>query len=366
MPERSTPGALRPLTNVSSIGRAALFGPGVRARTSATLARLTEFGYALVRAGVRPGSCAGLRVFTSSNLGPLWSRARALVWSASASGMAPRGASGDGRGCSGPGPSPPSDSDGPGEEPDLWYSSAGASITDMTPKKNKKRKVDSITPSGNKFNQATPTKTPNNPGTARDQRTTRTQKCDRRRSTEPAATESATKPSSNATKIVITMSERYSSAALATSHAFTTFDQDSTGTGQVDLTAQQELPQAAAGAHQITADVLSAADQVAQLLVLNRWDAHEREFSSRQSPREPDRVALVDLDPIGGGRGRFVPARTPPSIPAARFGLDVHAPIRASGAEGWANVVRCDRFRSGAGSRMIHARHVVRPPGRSC
>jgi hypothetical protein len=40
------------------------------------------------------------------------------------------------------------------------------------------------------------------------------------------------------------------------------------GSFVIDLAAQQELPEMMPGAHQIATDVLSAADQIAQLLML--------------------------------------------------------------------------------------------------
>ena len=52
------------------------------------------------------------------------------------------------------------------------------------------------------------------------------------------------------------------------------------------------------GAHQIRAQVLAAADQVAQLLLLFARDPHEPQFAGGEQPRQPDRVALVGLDPI--------------------------------------------------------------------
>jgi hypothetical protein len=71
-----------------------------------------------------------------------------------------------------------------------------------------------------------------------------------------------------------------------------------TGSVPVDLAAQQELPDSVSGAHQIHADVLPAAHQIAQLLTLDRRDRDQRQLPRRQQSREADRVTLVGLDPI--------------------------------------------------------------------
>ena len=68
--------------------------------------------------------------------------------------------------------------------------------------------------------------------------------------------------------------------------------------GEVDLTAQQELPQPLASAHQVGADVLAAAHQVTQPLVLQRRDRDERQLAGGQQPGQTNRVALVGLDAI--------------------------------------------------------------------
>ena len=66
----------------------------------------------------------------------------------------------------------------------------------------------------------------------------------------------------------------------------------------VDLAAQQELPDPMPGAHQIHADVLTAAHEITQLLTLDRRDRDQRQLAGRQQPRQPDRVTLIGLDPI--------------------------------------------------------------------
>ena len=53
-----------------------------------------------------------------------------------------------------------------------------------------------------------------------------------------------------------------------------------------------------AGAHQIRAQVLAAADQVTQLLLLFGGHPHQPQFAGGEQPRQADRVALVGLDPI--------------------------------------------------------------------
>jgi len=162
--------------------------------------------YTFVRAGARRGSCAGLRRFGSSNFGVLWSRARALAWSASGSGTPPRGTSGEERGCPGPGPPPPSESEGPGEELDLRYSRPGTSISATTPRKNKNGRIAlaASSDSDNTFSRAAPTRTAINAGRAREASAIRTQKCDRLCLPEPQAIQSATSPSSKKTTIMIT------------------------------------------------------------------------------------------------------------------------------------------------------------------
>jgi hypothetical protein len=52
------------------------------------------------------------------------------------------------------------------------------------------------------------------------------------------------------------------------------------------------------GTRQVHANVLAAAHQIAQLLPLDRRDRDQRQLASRQQPRQPDRVALIGLDPV--------------------------------------------------------------------
>jgi hypothetical protein len=64
------------------------------------------------------------------------------------------------------------------------------------------------------------------------------------------------------------------------------------------LAAQQERRQPMPRAHQIRAQILAAANQVAQLLLRGRWDPDQLQVAGGEQPREADRVALVGLDPI--------------------------------------------------------------------
>jgi hypothetical protein len=70
--------------------------------------------------------------------------------------------------------------------------------------------------------------------------------------------------------------------------------------------------------HQISADVLPAAHQITQPPPLERRDRHQRQFAGGQQPREPDRVALVGVDPIPGRRSVRPGALTVILIPRAR------------------------------------------------
>jgi hypothetical protein len=70
------------------------------------------------------------------------------------------------------------------------------------------------------------------------------------------------------------------------------------GPGEVALATQQERLKPVPGAHQVRAQILAAADQVTQLFLLLDRDPDQPQFTSGQQPRQPDRVALVGLDPI--------------------------------------------------------------------
>jgi hypothetical protein len=62
--------------------------------------------------------------------------------------------------------------------------------------------------------------------------------------------------------------------------------------------AQQELPDAVTGAHQIAADVLDRAHQIAELLIGDRRHERERKLPGGQQPNQPHRVATVGLDTV--------------------------------------------------------------------
>jgi hypothetical protein len=162
--------------------------------------------YAFVAAGVRRGSCVGLRRFRSSNFGVSWSRSRARACSASGSGTPPRGPSGEGRGRPGPAP-PPSDSEGPGDRSERRYRRPGTNIKAMTPTTN--NNVNNSLPAsssgrGSTRWRATPTKAAIKAGRARAASNTRTQKCDRLCRPEPTAMHSAKSHGSKKTTAMIT------------------------------------------------------------------------------------------------------------------------------------------------------------------
>jgi hypothetical protein len=68
--------------------------------------------------------------------------------------------------------------------------------------------------------------------------------------------------------------------------------------GKVALAAQQERRQPMPRAHQVRAQILAATDQVTPLLLRFARDPDQPQFARGEQPRQPDRVALVGLDPI--------------------------------------------------------------------
>src|ERR1019366_4721082 len=81
--------------------------------------------------------------------------------------------------------------------------------------------------------------------------------------------------------------------------------------------AQQELPEAMPGAHQIATDILPAADQITQLLMLDRRDRHQRQLPGSEPPREPDPFSLMGLAPLGQST-ISAPWRAHPQLDALR------------------------------------------------
>ena len=108
--------------------------------------------------------------------------------------------------------------------------------------------------------------------------------------------------------------------------------------------AQQELADAVAGRHQVAANVLAGADQIAHRLFGRRRHPDSVQAADHQQPHQPLGVAAVGIDPIlggaldlarGGHRALNAPRRKCPRQPeAGRAGLigDPHW-CRQSGAE---------------------------------
>lgn len=68
----------------------------------------------------------------------------------------------------------------------------------------------------------------------------------------------------------------------------------------VALAPQEHLRDPVAAAHQVRAEVLACAREIADLLLGFGRDAHERQAARGQQPRESLRVARVGLDPVAG------------------------------------------------------------------
>ena len=113
---------------------------------------------------------------------------------------------------------------------------------------------------------------------------------------------------------------------------------------EAKVVAQQELGDAVAGPHQVSADVLARADQVAHRLLGRRWHPDSVQAADHQQAHQPLGVAAVGLDPVLGraldlarGRDRAVDAprcQRPGQPEAGRAGLigDPHR-RRQRGAE---------------------------------
>lgn len=66
----------------------------------------------------------------------------------------------------------------------------------------------------------------------------------------------------------------------------------------LELASQQESREAMTAAHQIRPGRLTAARQITELLLLDRWDAHERQLAGQQRADQPLGVTPVGLDPL--------------------------------------------------------------------
>ena len=70
--------------------------------------------------------------------------------------------------------------------------------------------------------------------------------------------------------------------------------------GGIDLAPKQEFADSVANPGQVDSEVLSAADQIAQLLLLGLRDADQAKLAGAQQTGQPDRITLVDFDVVGG------------------------------------------------------------------
>src|SRR5487761_852307 len=68
----------------------------------------------------------------------------------------------------------------------------------------------------------------------------------------------------------------------------------------VDLATQQELANTVADPCEVDAQVLTTADQIAQMLLVWLRDAHHSELASAEQTGQADSVTLVNLDVVGG------------------------------------------------------------------
>ena len=106
--------------------------------------------------------------------------------------------------------------------------------------------------------------------------------------------------------------------------------------GGIDLAPKQEFADSVANPGQVDSEVLSAADQIAQLLLLGLRDADQAKLAGAQQTGQPDRITLVDFDVVrwrssGCGRARrprrrdlahelFGPIHSQSAPPRARLG----------------------------------------------
>jgi hypothetical protein len=75
------------------------------------------------------------------------------------------------------------------------------------------------------------------------------------------------------------------------------------GPGEAKRAAAQEVREPLAGAVEIAAQILARPDQVAQLLLIDRGDVHERQLARGQQAGEALGIASVGLDPVGRPSG---------------------------------------------------------------
>jgi hypothetical protein len=71
-------------------------------------------------------------------------------------------------------------------------------------------------------------------------------------------------------------------------------------TGVDEAVAQQHLADAVTGRHQIAAQILPGADQIAQRLKLQRWDRDRAQLAGGVQARELERITRIGLDAITG------------------------------------------------------------------
>src|SRR5438552_18908272 len=106
--------------------------------------------------------------------------------------------------------------------------------------------------------------------------------------------------------------------------------------GGIDLAPKQEFADSVANPGQVDSEVLSAADQIAQLLLLGLRDADQAKLAGAEQTGQPDRITLVDFDVVrwrssGCGRARrsrrrdlahelFGPIHSQSAPPRARLG----------------------------------------------
>jgi hypothetical protein len=110
-----------------------------------------------------------------------------------------------------------------------------------------------------------------------------------------------------------------------------------------------------AGAHQITAEILTRTHQITQRLKLRRWHRNRAQLAGRIQSRELERVTRVGLDPVAGlaqDRTRWQTITSKPAALAARANANPVGPASYTA-------------RTGPGSACSHSIAAVEDPG-SC